>query len=252
MATRQELFTTIGIARQICRLNRHFSGVVFAMGFDGVYNEEENFKDFDAQKEHTRSLCDMMDKKSSYINTVLQEVNNQYLDNGFNDLPITITRINAVSDTQDVKSISSTALPSIENSLTKEDLSSFSGDFKTYKSQCGVEEPDPWVMIELEDNYANITHDVIDAMSYELRGLNSYTGEVQILLSEQLDKLINNRIFTANIYLNKLPDSTDKSLMESMVQYVENNYGKMKSGEIGKHIDSNLPKQIIVRRWWAL
>lgn len=259
MATRQELFTAIGLIRRTCRMNGHVNGLVLNLKGLGDYSEPEEpdgLKPFDRQKKACQVPCNIIYDVSGKIGMFLERVDSNYLDTGIDAIPVPATRLKINSDVSNLK-ILSTNLKGLLGVVTeKNGLALLSPQIESYISECGIDEPDPWKLFSKEINHLNILHGILDAMSYELQGKNSYTGEDHTLTDGQFNKLIVNRLFTANVYLSHLPQSVDKQNMTNVKSYIQQNFepGLKTVGlkKLGQYIDSNIPKQIIVRRWWAL
>ncbi len=255
MTTRQELYTAIGLIRQTCRMNRHGDSLVSDLQGLGDYSEPEEpdrLTPYIRQHNASKNTCNVIYETSNKLDAFLDKVDTKHIDAGIDAIPVPVTRVKINNDVSTSKTLSTNAKPLIEAATKEEDLSALSDPFESYLPQCGVLEPDPMKLFSQEINYANILHDILDAMSYELQGKNSYTGEMQYLTSGQFEALIINRLFTAKVYLSHLPNSVDKQLMADTVSYVRNNFDKTESIILGQYIDSHIPKHIIVRRWWAL
>lgn len=98
-------------------------------------------------------------------------------------------------------------------------------------------------------NHANIANGVIDAMSMELKGLNEYTGEPHGRTPEQFDKLIKNRIFTAEVHLGKVSDLfEDAKELKAAVRYIKQYYKKKENLELAGYLDENIMKNISIRK----
>lgn len=267
MTTRQELYTAIGLIRQTCRLNGYNTGLIAAMKYEGLYSNPEKinepFVDFAAQKEYVRNLCDIMNKQSFAINTLLQKVDSKFLDDGINYISVVATRTGLVSDAQSISALTGAALPLIEAAISRDNLRTLSNSFENYVSECGIAEPNPWAIIKVEANYANILQDILDAMSHELQGKNSYTGQPHGQGVRAVKKLMARRIFTGWVYHSRLTQGNedvgfpDKQKMGSVLSYIENGLGTanilIKLKILGQYIDTEIPNKLqIVRRWWAL
>lgn len=257
MATRQELYTAIGLIRHTCRVNAQSDDLVAVL--QGLIElptielgDSELPSLFEYQKQTSKNICGSIKSTSLKIGIFLEKTDPKFLDNGIDAILSPATREKIALDIQTSNDMSTNAESFIQASIKQNDLSALSAPFESYIPECGVDEPDPWVLFPKEINHANILHDILDAMSYELQGRNSYTGESQYLTEEQFQKLISNRLFTADIYLNHLPDSTEKQNMANIIFYVKANFNKVEAIVLGQYIDSNVPKQIMVRRWWAL
>lgn len=261
MATRQELYTAIGLIRQTCLMNRFRDDLILHLRGLGGYSELEQSDEsvpsdgltsFGRQKRVSETLNSGIYDLSGKIHIILEKTDDAFLNAGINVIPVPATRQRIASDSQTLNILSMEAKPFVQTANKKEDLAVLSVSFESHVPECGIDEPDPWKLFPGEVNYANILHDILDAMSYELQGKNSYTGQSQYLTNEMFQKLIGNRLFTANRYLNQLPNSADKQNMAEVVSYVEANFNEVEAIVLGHYIDSNIPKQIMFRRWWAL
>ncbi len=102
-------------------------------------------------------------------------------------------------------------------------------------------------------NDANIVNSIIDAMAWELKGLNENTGDPHGRIPEQFDKLIANRIFTAEIHLSHLSDTfEDVADLRSAVAYVKQFYKVKGNSELAGYLDANISKNISIRKAWSL
>lgn len=261
MATRQELFTAIGLIRQICRVNRHIVGFPAALDrpLDDKPTEPDAISEtFEDRKELLLKISHAVENISGNIGVVLQKADPKYLNNGIDAIPVSATRPKITSDADNSKTLLMDTRSFIETATKIEDFSLLSASLD-YTSECGTVEPDPWKLFPVEVNHANILHDILDAMSYELQGRNSYTGELHGMTLIELRKLVKNRLFTGWIYHQKLTDDPEpvgypnRAKMGDVLRYIENWYDEIADLKtLGQYIDSEIPKHIIVRRWWAL
>jgi hypothetical protein len=205
---------------------------------------------FDDHKAYADRGTNGIENLSNMVKTVMDLPNpiKETVDNGIVAILNPITRIDISSDCDSLKSIIPQARTYIASASSKQDWKPGNDLIKAYNNFCGIIEPNPWQLFPADVNRANILHGIIDALSYELEGKNSYTGDLQPVN----DKLIQNRIFTAKVYLNKLPSNSDTNNMRSIIQYVEDNFKKIESAEIGQYIDANMEKLITPRRWWDI
>ncbi len=257
MATRQELYTAIGLIRQTCRVNIFGDNLVLNLQALGDYSEQDpseldGLTPFLRQKRECEVACNVIKSHSEKIEEFIGKVDSTYLDNGIDAIPVPATRLKIIADIQTSKTLSTNAKPYIDVANKEKDLADLSTPFESYIPECGIDEPDPWALFSSEVNYSNILHDILDAMSYELQGINSYTGNLHNYDTKQFNRLISNRILTANVQLNVLPSNLDVEQMRGVVEYVEENFGKVSNATLAQHIDSEIPKAIMLRRVWAL
>lgn len=123
-----------------------------------------------------------------------------------------------------------------------------------YKDQKDPQDPttiikDP-VLYELPYSVrmANISNDCIDALYYELNGLNPYTGELISLDAETITTLIVKRSDVALKYANISGDSD----LISASHWISQNATSAKISDIISYIETNVPKLPLLRRYWAL
>lgn len=255
MATRQELFTAVGLIRKTCRMNGHANSLILNLQGLGDYSDpaiSDGLTPFERQKQVSEEGCNIILNLSVQLDAFVGKVNSVFLDSGLNAIPGAITRTNLTTDIQTSKTLSTDAKPLIQSATKDQDLSDLNSSFESYIPESGEAEPNPWALFSKETNHLNILHDILDAMSYELQGFNNNTGKLHGYGSQQLEKLMNNRTFSADVYLSHLPDSVDKQQMATINQYVKQNFSKINNIVLGQYIDSNITKQIIVRREWAL
>jgi len=264
MATRQEMVCAINLIRHIARSNGHIDSLVKVLdGTIFLVDDEDitlSFADKKLAIERTRAFLEGLTDR---IKTVITKADSVFLDNGIVDVSLRATkttdywkRLEIDGDAGNVNSGCKQSHELINASSKDADLEAIATNLKTITLKSGIVEPDPWQLFPLEINHANILHDILDALSYELQGFNSYTGQLHGLTNEQRDKLFSNRIFTANVYLSHLPNNADRQELGTVLSYIETELPKAKDeiqiSKIGKYIDQNLPKLIMVRRWWAL
>ena len=100
---------------------------------------------------------------------------------------------------------------------------------------------------------ANIVNSVIDAMAWELRGFNENTGEPHGRTPEQFDKLIVNRVYVAEVHLSHLSDTfEDVADLRTAVAYIKQYYKTKNNEELAGYLDSNIPKNISIRKAWSM
>lgn len=264
MATRQEMVCAINLIRHTARANRHLESLIKVLdGTTILINEQDKPVTFEEGKQAAKKGCEVAHDLTGKIKIVVEKADPAFLDNGIADVSLKVAhnltrylRNDISSDVDNVYTGSYQAEQSINLSAKKEDLKAIASGLKTIDLKTGIVEPNPWGLFPTEVNHTNILHDILDALSYELQGRNSYTGQLQLLTEQQKEKLFNNRIFTADIYLSKLSNSNDKQMLKTILAYIKVNITKatdaFKLANIGKYIDSELPKLIMVRRWWAL
>lgn len=108
----------------------------------------------------------------------------------------------------------------------------------------------------MEMKIANIAHDLLDAMSYELRGINSYNGQPHGYSFDHIMKHLNNRLRTFATYQKDMSSGLEKTHFANMGQYILDRVVGAKDSDgfpaIADYIDANVPKLIIPRRHWSL
>lgn len=167
------------------------------------------------------------------------------VDDGFNFLSVSPEYI--PEDINGVVAIEKNLV--IQEYATKEDLAAAAEPLINFKPK--LTKPVDIKMMPEEVCHANITHDLLDALSYELQGINSSTGKLHDMKNGDLEKLINNRLFCADIHLPKC-NAQDKIELGSIIASVKNRLKIDDFVSVGAYIDKNLPKLVIARRWWAL
>jgi hypothetical protein len=119
----------------------------------------------------------------------------------------------------------------------------------------------------------NIVHDLLDAISYELKGVSSYTGEVipqeweyfkelslGRLKAVKVELAGANRVFAEEINpkfnVDKGALRQDLDLMTNIITHLTEFLPKCQGAfdlyDLGFYIDSQLPKLPLLRRHWAL
>lgn len=245
MATRQELCTAIDIIRRTCRTNNHNLSLGRVLTAINPHFSEE-------QKHISGAISDLIYRESTQMIAFLDKIDDGFLNRGLNGIPVPANRKKVDYDTDTSNTLSANANKMIGHISDIKTAKSLGAKFVLRRFECGLDEPDPRTLFSEEVNHANILHDIIDAISYELQGKNSDNGQVHLYDNERLVKLISDRIFTAKVYLSHLPRSLDQARMRDIVNYVEKNFQRIPHSELGRYIDNNLEKQIIVRRWWSL
>lgn len=113
--------------------------------------------------------------------------------------------------------------------------------------------PQPASMGQHQLDSAN---NLLDVMSYELRGINNHTGQVWTSDIEAIKKRIGQRLQAANNSRQMIPNDSEGQLFISMFDYVKAEYKQAKNlsqlTKIADYLEANVPKLILVRRWWAL
>lgn len=263
MATRQEIFTALNITINTVRVG------------DFMWSLENTLKDQDAKGAHLEVMIDLEDEFSEarpttvaelkeftmntrsvvkglcdQIETVLTKTDAVFLEAGFSYWEV--NKADIESDISDSKFLCDNC--DIETVLAKLDLENLAVPIENFKPKItqkltSADLPD-------EINNTNIVHDVTDAMSYELKGLNSYTGEASGRKTEDIKELIEGRVKVAGTYFSLLPSNLDVDLMRSVVSHVEAElpkaFNKTDLWSLGQYLDSNIPKLIMIRRGWAL
>lgn len=270
MVTRQELVASINLIRHTCRLNKHKNELVTCMQLTEAYDPDKDpdginqarFRNFDEHKEAAAVQCTFMAGLANRIDMVVQEGVPSFYAKTESEIPNFPALTDIETDVHTTQTLLIDAQPGIELAVKREDLFLASSSLAAYHPISGIEEPDPWAILSEEANHANILHDILDAMSYELQGRSSYTGELHELIFEELKKLINNRIFAGWVCHNKLSDVSgfigipNKEQMGDVLDYVQKGLREAKSNIdlvfLGQYIDVEIPKLIMVRRWWAL
>lgn len=98
-------------------------------------------------------------------------------------------------------------------------------------------------------NNTYILHDIIETIGYELRGLNSHTGQPHGKTSEKLEASIELHLQAAGHHLKQPLEADDKSVMGNLLDYIETNF-KTDSASVGQYIEVNHSPLIMVRRAW--
>jgi len=270
MPTRQELLTGVNLIRHVCRDNvgimRLADRMKNASSYHGILDREqdmlEGFANFGVHKESVRDLCDFLSGLSFRISTVLQKVDSIYLDNGISAIPGNATRLKMVSDTDKIRDLIDKAKPLVQAASVRENLASLAATFEANVPGCEMVEPDPWKILPVEANHANILQSVLNAMKYELQGLNENTGQPHGLSLEQIKARISSRIGVGYIYHSRLTDDPEpvgvpnKITMGDVLSHVGQNLGGATSfidlELLGQYINVSIPTVPTVRRWWAL
>jgi len=260
MATRQEMVCAINLIRHTARANKHLESLTKVLdGTIALIDEEKKPLLFEEKKKVIESNREVLYDLTNRIKVVTEKADPIFLDNGIADVAFRVAGVSThylrndiASDVDNVNAVCTQAKEPLSLATNEGIFETIAMSFKSTNQKTGLVEPDPWELFPNEVNHANILHDILDALSYELQGRNSNTGELYGLTSQQRDKLFNNRIFTANLYLSKLPDNEDKQELGGILSYVETNISKINYTVIGKYIDENLSKLIMVRRGWAL
>jgi len=272
MATRQEMAGAINLIRHTARSNGHFKEIIDKLDgkFELTYPLESGLKNdphiplsFDDKKALIDSERSFLKGLTDRVKTVIDKADSTFLDNGITDISYRVVGAENYYRQQDIDSDvvgvngkCKETSGSISLSVKDSDLKAIASNLKLVSIKTGVVEPNPWELFSIEVNHANILHDILDALSYELQGVDSYTGQAMNRTEGQKEKLYSNRIFTASVYLSKLPSNFDRQELGSIFSHVKAEFAKDKGAahraEIGKYIDNNLPKLIMVRRWWAL
>jgi len=101
----------------------------------------------------------------------------------------------------------------------------------------------------------NILNDLLDAMSFELNNLNSYTGLSANRSVGEIKNLISSRIKVAMMYLKNL-SGDEAGWMGDIVTELEKKLSEAKTQMelvyLSNYINKNVPKLMMVRRAWAL
>ena len=107
--------------------------------------------------------------------------------------------------------------------------------------------------------YINIANDCLDATSYELQGINSYSGEAMSMPVSTLIALAKDRCKVATIEVSKassLEYTADIQNILAVSEYVSKESEKCRNlnqlANLGQYIDTNIPKLPLVRRHWSL
>lgn len=267
MANRREMICAINLIRHAARSNVHFRDITDGLDGKRIFTKYVNdipiTMSFDEKKARINFEGVFLKKLTDKIKTVINKADSGFLNSGIEDLSYRV----AQSVNHFTKQKIDDNMVSVNNKcsqlpgsigLFSDDigLKTLVPDFRATNTEIGFIEPDPWELFPKEVNHANILHNILDALSYELRGIDSYRGQPLSRPQEQKEKLYNNRIHTANVYLSKLPNNLDRADLGNVLSYTENEFAKDQSNEhcieIGQYIDTNLPKLISVMRSWAL
>ncbi len=254
MATRQEMFTALNLSINSWRICTRTSSMEFSLQgkkLDGeplVYFSEDGISSqpltFEDLKIHTKNHKVAILQDCSNVDVIFKGVSKTFLENGFTD--IEISQSDVLDDMVSAKNILESCL--IDQVIIKNDLNFLADSFETFTPKISVK---PKVSSQ-QRRWANITHDILDAISYELIGKNSYTGELHNLKIEELKKLVSSRLHVAQYYLVRLLDTEN---FQTLITYITGNYINASQQELetlGQYIDTELNKLIMVRRWWAL
>lgn len=107
--------------------------------------------------------------------------------------------------------------------------------------------------LSFEHAQLNIAHDLLDAVSYELQGIDHNTGQATGKTIDEIKTFVSKRL---GIIQYHLPSDSESSLFAETGNYVLKNLRDVMTLEdlagLGEYIDSNVPKLVMVRRWWAL
>ncbi len=95
----------------------------------------------------------------------------------------------------------------------------------------------------------NGAHDSLDALSYELRGINESSGDVEVLEDSDLRQRIIDRAYVARVEATA-SGHPDTSQILQVASWVTTNKDALFL-DIADHIDFNLPKLPSIRRHWA-
>ena len=261
MTTRQQLALGIDLVRGTIKLNKIPVGLIKILEDKVVIPEEVEIGTsaytFNDYKEYAIRFCDIIDKLASNINTVLTNVDVAYLDESIDAILTIVNRAKISSDVGILRTLALNIKPQIQLAISKLDYFAYAIPFKQYEPQVIVkDEPNPRMLLGDAVCDANIAHDLLDAMSYELQGIDSCTGQQHNLSLEGVEKLVLNRIRTMQFYLNRLPNGIDKQTMNDVLLYMEKEFPSANTVKerfkLGTYIDEEIPKLIMVRRSWAL
>lgn len=262
MATRQEMMCALDLIRKTCQVNGWFDNTIKILDSTIILKDEEekplNFGQVKVSVEKSRKGIETL---TANIKMVLAEVNPTFLDSGIAEISSLVakeqtyyTRNDIDSDASSINSAMVQAETPLSLVTSAESLENIADDFKLISLKTGIAKPDQRMIFPAEMNHANILHDILDALSYELQGLSSYTGQPHLLRAEQLNKLVNRRITAAYVHL-PLVSGEDQQNLGTILNYVGVNIqGKdlKQLAEVGRYIDRHLPKLILVRRSWCL
>ncbi len=100
------------------------------------------------------------------------------------------------------------------------------------------------------DRFCNSAHEGLDALSYELRGLSSTTGNISFTPKESIDRWLIARCKAAKISASASGHEDAQDII-NIANWVEANKDQDHI-DIAVYIDLNLPKLPLVRRHWGL
>jgi hypothetical protein len=232
------------------RTGRPFPPIVKIFS-DGIQSTPIQISRFQFIKEKAIKSSEGSLKLCKKINHVLKKVDSTFLDHGIKHFNVEISDI--ASDVSNTTSVLLDENPRIKGVRKEKGLNNIVSRYKTHIPKLKYRV----VMKNLskEFKYLYILDDLLDAMSYELKNRNSHTGELTKMTVDEIKTLIGQRIKVSKIYLQYL-SGTETELPRAVLGSTErslynaNSYTKLKT--MGKYIDSNTTKLIMVRRWWAL
>lgn len=207
--------------------------------------------EFEKQRDACKSYCDVINWLSAKIATVFQRVNQTSLDKGFGHIKVLQT--DAENDNSTADSLCNIAKPLVDSAVQKSELETLADPFKAWLPKLNLlRGPLPYQ----EWYHPVLLHGILDAISYELQGINETTGELLKWNEEQTKHSIRNRIQAANVHLGHCGGYGEYSNMANAVSYVASNFEEAATLEdlaiLGQYVDSRVEKIICVRRSWAL
>lgn len=105
--------------------------------------------------------------------------------------------------------------------------------------------------IPKEHRALNVVQGVLNALSYELRGLNSGTGGPLQLEQKKYLSLLKNRILTARNHYLEVPKFMQEAINE-VESILLRSPSPMELTQAGTWLEEKVPQLPIVWRWWSL
>ncbi len=246
MADRKSIFTSTNLSINAIRVSElaHSFKSLLPNGDNPLRLSSLGFIETKENIEKVRNVTIVLCDKLNHVNQ-RADVKVPFLDESFTE--IKINRTDTFTDVIDIKSLFS-IMSDLSKLKTISEVESELSLLQPYESRLNNL---PANIITEEDHHLNILHDLLDALSYELQGRHSNTGEQTNLSEEIFVSLINDRLTVSKIYLSNLPESVEKNQMVDLFNYVESDF-QSDPASAGETIDQNWDKLVMIRRWWAL
>ena len=164
-----------------------------------------------------------------------------------------VSRLQVDDDIYFTTSTKDTISQDISLAVDKETILNVSKTFDSWIPKVAVIVTPNEHLTQYEQNI-NTFQDLLNAIGFELQGINSYNGTILTDTFEHRKSLIESRLRVGVRHWNITPQTLETNGFKAVLDYVNSNFKSVINFKdmaiLGKYIDDHVPQLPLVRRWW--